>query len=152
MTFRPIHETQQALGTFQDEMNRLIERVWHGGLCMPPFDGQQWAPPIDLYEFEERFVIYADVPGVDANSIDVSHVGSTVTLRGERIAAEQAGGATASLRSERRFGTFCRSVNLPTAIDPDRIEACFSGGVLEITIPKSASSRPRSVKVQLDEG
>ena len=82
MAFRPFQDPQQIFGTLQDEMNRVFERVWHGGISTRPFDGQPWAPAIDLYEHDDRYVLYVEVPGVEGSTVDVSCVGNTLTLRG----------------------------------------------------------------------
>lgn len=152
MPFRPIHETQQALGTLQDEMNRMFERVWHAGVSTPPFDGQQWAPNIDIYEYDDRYMMYVEVPGVDASEVDVSHIGNSLTIRGEKTRPAGVEESTPSIQAERRFGTFCRTVELPSGINVDKMTAKCHNGVLEITVPKSEVNRPKSIKVNVDAG
>ncbi len=152
MAFRPIHETQQALGTLQDEVNRLFERVWHGGVSTPPFDGQQWAPTIDIYDHDDRYVMYVEVPGVEAGEVDLSHIGSSLTIRGEKRRPAGIEDGTPSLQAERRFGTFCRTVELPGDVDTDKVTAKCHCGVLEITVPKSEVNRPKSIRIEVDEG
>ncbi len=152
MTFRPIHETQQALGTLQDEMNRMFERVWHAGVSTPPFDGQQWAPTIDIYEHDDRYVMYVELAGVEAEDVDVSHVGNALTIRGEKTLPAGIEDGTPSLQRERRFGTFCRTVELPAGADAGKVTAKCQCGVLEITVPKSEVCRPKAIKINVDEG
>ena len=149
--FRPFQDPQLSLGALQDEMNRMFERVWHGGVSMRPFDGQPWAPAIDLYEHEDRYVVHAELPGVTAECVDVSYLGNSLTIRGEKARPEGLGEATPPLRSERRFGAFCRTVELPGGIDADRASANCHSGVLEITIPKSAASRAKTIRVDVEE-
>ncbi len=150
--FRPFQDPQLSLGALQEEMNRLFERVWHGGVSTRPFDGQAWAPAIDLYEFDDRYVLYADLAGVEAESVDVTYLGSSLTLRGEKGRPSDVTEQTPSLRGERRFGAFCRNVELPGGIDADRASAKCKDGVLEISIPKSAASRPRTIRVDVEAG
>jgi HSP20 family protein len=152
MAFRPIHETQQALGTLQDEMNRMFERVWHAGLSTPPLDGQQWAPTIDIYEHDDRFVMYVEMAGVEAEDVDVSHIGNSLTIRGEKRPPAGIEEGTPSLQKERRFGTFCRTIELPGGVDADKVTARCHCGVLEVTVPKSEVNRPKSIKIDVDEG
>ena len=151
MPFRPFEDAQFSLGNLQDEMNKVFGRFWHAGVAAGPFDGQKWAPFIDLYEHADRYVLYAEVPGVEADHVDVTHVGNTLTLRGEKTRPDDLGDTDRPVRGERRFGTFCRTVELPGDIDADRLSAKCQGGVLRITIPKSETSKPRAVKIEVEE-
>lgn len=149
MVFRAMQDPQQLFGTLQDEMNRVFDRVWHGGISTRPLDGQQWAPALDVYEFPDRFQVLVEVPGVDAHSVDVSCVGNTLTIRGEKGRPAEATEGTPQPYRERRFGSFCRSVELNGKIMVEQVSARCVDGVLEITVPKSESERPRSVRVEV---
>ncbi len=152
MAFRPLQDVQVSLGNLQDEMNRMFDRVWHAGVSTPPFDGQPWAPPVDLYEKPDRYLLLMEIPAVDAGKIDVTYLGNTLTVRGEKPRPGVVAESDRALRTERRYGTFCRNVELPGEIDAERVSARSQGGVLEITIPKSQSAMPRNVKVAISEG
>ncbi|MBU0718542.1 MAG: Hsp20/alpha crystallin family protein [Planctomycetes bacterium] len=149
MPFRPFQNSPISLGNLQDEMTRLVERIWHAGLSTGPLDGQQWAPTIDLCEHQDHYVAFVDVPGVDPAKIEVTHCESTLTVRGERCGCECEEGKGQCLQRERRVGTFCRKLELPGDIDAARLSAKCQHGVLEITIPKSAASMPKSVKIEV---
>jgi len=151
MAFRPFQDPQQIFGTLQDEMNRVFERVWHGGITTRPFDGQQWAPAIDLYEHDDRFLLYVEIPGVEGPAVDVSCVGMLLTIRGDKRRPAGVSDETPSIHGERRFGSFSRTIELPAKINVDQVSARCHGGVLEITVPKSESSRPKSVRVSVDD-
>ncbi len=148
MAFRPFRDTQLSLGNLQDEMNNVMERFWHAGLSTRPFDGQEWAPRIDLHEYPDYYKLFAELPGVEASGIDVSHVGRVITVRGEKVAP---GGDERSLRSERRFGSFCRTVDMPPDVNASKLAAKYADGVLEITIPKTESNRPKPIKIEVQE-
>jgi HSP20 family protein len=147
MAFRPFQETQLSLSNLQEELNRLFARVWHSGLSTGPFDGQEWAPVVDLEEYPDHYTLHVEIPGVDGNAVEVSHLDRELTIRGEK--AKPAGEPDRLLRRERRFGTFCRTVELPVGIDADRLSARCNNGVLEITIPKSEASRPKAIKINI---
>ncbi len=148
--FRPLQDTQISLNALQDEMNNMFARVWHGGLSTRPFDGQQWAPAIDLFEKDDCYIVHIEMPGVDAKDVELTHVGTTLTVRGERL-CQFAGDDTAQrIRSERRFGGFCRSIDLPGDIEADKLSARCHCGLLEVSIPKAVSSRPKSVKIEVE--
>jgi len=149
MSFWTSQNPQFSLGNLQDEMNKLVERVWHAGVSTGPFDGQKWAPTIDLYEHADHYTLMAELPGVTPAEVDVSYVGSSLTIRGRKEAPAVAGESARTIRAERRFGAFCRTVELPGDIDVDRVAARFEAGVLTVTIPKSATSRPRSVRIDV---
>lgn len=151
MAFRPFQETQFSLGNLQDEMNRLFERVWHAGVSTGPFDGQQWAPVVDLEEFADHYKLYAEVPGVDAGAVELSLVESELTIRGEKTRPTDAVESNRSVRRERRFGSFCRTVGLPPGIDAEKLSATCHNGVLVITVPKSESARPKAIKVSVTD-
>ena len=142
----------QSLGNLQDEINGLMARIWHAGVSTGPFDGQQWAPVLDLYEQDDHYTLFAEMPGVITEEVEVTYVGSTLTIRGEKRRPERIHELDRPMRGERRFGTFCRSIDLPAGADADRLSARCRDGVLEITIPKSESCKPKAVRIQIDEG
>jgi HSP20 family protein len=145
-------DPQSLFNRLQDEMRDVVERVWHTGVSTRPFDGQSWGPQVDLYEHNDRYTVFLEVPGVKPNEIDVSYVGNSVTVRGRKEAPLETSEQVRLARGERRYGAFCRSIELPGDVDVGRTSAKFHAGVLELTIPKSELSRPRSVKIQVDEG
>ena len=84
MAFKTIQDAQISLGNLQDEMNRLIERVWHSGVSTGPFDGQQWGPVLDVYEHDDAYLLFAELPGVDGSDVEVTVLNNTLTIRGEK--------------------------------------------------------------------
>ncbi|MEZ5363539.1 MAG: Hsp20/alpha crystallin family protein [Bryobacterales bacterium] len=98
-----------------------------------------WAPPVDVLETEQLYLLRIDVPGVDEKAVSVELEQGVLRVKGERKQAE-AEGASYKLR-ERRAGAFRRNFRLPDAIDAEGIEAKFDRGVLEIRIPKVERSR-----------
>ena len=151
MAFRPFQESQLSLGALQDEMSRLIERVWHAGVSTGPFDGQQWAPVVDMFEHPDHYSVFVELPGVDATAVDVTFLGNAVTVRGDKGKPADVAQGGRTIRSERRFGTFSRSIELPGDIDADRMSAKCNAGVLAITVPKSESSKPKPVKITAED-
>ena len=151
MTFRPFPQGPFSMAGLQEEINKLFERVWHGGVSTGPFDGQEWAPVVDLYEHPDHYTLYAELPGVEGSGVELSYLEHALTIRGEKMKPAALSEQDRPVRAERRFGTFCRTVELPRDIDADKLVAKCSGGVLEISIPKSASSRPKSVRIDVVE-
>lgn len=147
--FGSTHDSPLSLGSLQDEMGRLLERFWHAGVSTPPFDGQKWAPLIDVYEFGDHYLLHAELPGVERGGIELSCVNNVLTIRGEKTAPAEARDASRSVRNERRFGTFCRSLDLPGDVDADKFSATCQNGILTVTMPKPESARAREIKVQV---
>lgn len=106
----------------------------------------QWSPAVDIREEAERFVILADVPGVDPASIEVSMDKNVLSLSGKRGEAELAEGSRLT-RAERGQGSFERRFSLPENVDADAITAVGRHGVLELSIPKKAAAAPRRIEV-----
>lgn len=106
----------------------------------------QWAPRVDIREDEQRFVILADIPGVDPAQIEVSMDKGILAIKGEREAGSAESGSTFT-RVERARGTFHRRFALPDSADAEGITANGKFGVLEIVIPKKAQATPRRITI-----
>jgi len=106
-----------------------------------------WIPSVDVREEDNRFVVYADLPGVDAKDIEITAEKGVLTLRGERK-SETKNEANGFERVERVAGSFLRRFTLPEDANADAISARHVNGVLEVTIPKQEQVQPRRVTVQ----
>lgn len=106
-----------------------------------------WRPAVDIKEEDDRFVIYADLPGVDPKDIEITMENGVLTLKGER-SEEKKEEREGYKRVERVSGCFYRRFSLPDTADADRIEASGNNGVLEITLPKLEKEQPRRITVK----
>ncbi|MEO7935220.1 MAG: Hsp20/alpha crystallin family protein [Dokdonella sp.] len=106
----------------------------------------QWAPRVDIREEETRFVIFADIPGVDPKDIEVNMDKGILTIKGDR-AAESVSENSQLTRVERSSGTFYRRFALPDSADAENISASGKHGVLEISIPKKPETTPRRITI-----
>ncbi len=130
-----------------DRMHRDIDRLFAGTTANEATAEEavaDWVPAVDIAEFEDRFVVRADIPGVDRDAIEITMDEGVLTLRGERATNEEA----EFRRVERARGRFFRRFNLPDAADAEGITARHSNGVLEIAIPKQAKVMPRKIAVE----
>ena len=107
---------------------------------------QAWTPRVDIHEEAARYVILADLPGIDLADIEIQADKGTLSLKGERKTAPVAEGVTSS-RSERAHGRFDRRFALPDGADADSISAVGRNGVLEISIPKRPETTPRRIAI-----
>ena len=105
-----------------------------------------WSPAVDINEYGDRFVLYADVPGIDPATIEITLEKGVMTLSGsrEKAAEEQ---EPEHRRSERIQGRFHRRFTLPDTVDSDSVSASGKNGVLEVVIPKRPQVQPRRIAV-----
>jgi HSP20 family protein len=108
-----------------------------------------WAPPVDIYETENELVLKADVPDVDPKQIGIQLENGTLTLKGERKFEEQKNGQKGFHRIERSYGSFVRAFSLPDTVDPEKVKAEYTNGVLTITLPKKELAKPKTINVQI---
>ena len=106
-----------------------------------------WRPAVDIKEKEDRFSIYADLPGVDPKDIEITMEQGVLVLKGERY-AEKKDEQDSYTRTERFRGSFYRRFSLPSSADTDNIQATGKNGVLEIVLPKHEKMQPRRITVQ----
>ena len=105
-----------------------------------------WAPRVDIKEDDKRFVILADIPGIDPAGIEVSMDKGVLTIKGERKQEHLEEGHRFT-RVERAHGAFLRRFALPDSADAEGITAHGRNGVLEVSIPKRAESAPRRIEI-----
>lgn len=106
----------------------------------------EWTPAVDIEEYADKFVLYADVPGVDLKSVEVTLEKGVLTLSGAREKAVEAKDVEAR-RVERASGRFFRRFSLPDTVDGEAVTARGSNGVLEVVIPKRPQAQPRKIAV-----
>jgi HSP20 family protein len=104
-------------------------------------------PPISVSEDAESVYVRAELPGIDAEHLDIEMENDTLTIAGER--KPTAAGETGSYhRREREWGAFRRSFSLPIRVDADKVKARYLDGVLTVSLPKAAEARPKQIAVQ----
>ena len=133
-------------------MERLFDEMLGRGMWRTgeerPLRGS-WVPAINILEREDSMVITADLPGLQAEDVEVTVEEGTLSIRGERKLEEAAEGETYH-RVERLYGAFERTFTLPNSVDVNKIEARFSHGEMILTLPKREESKPRSVKIKVE--
>ncbi len=145
------YEPWSLFNRFQDELNRLTRNEYFGRDANDSDNSNvvtsHWRPAVDIKEEEDRFVILADIPGVDPKDIEITMENGVLTLKGERVSDKEESheGYT---RVERVRGTFYRRFSLPDTADADHIEAKGKNGVLEIVLPKHEKVQPRRITVK----
>jgi HSP20 family protein len=132
---------------FQNEIRNVFDRFFnHEDNDQSNVVTSQWTPRVDIKEEDSRFVIFADIPGVDPKDIEITMEKGILSIKGERKAEskEQNGKLT---RIERSHGLFYRRFALPDSADAEGIKAAGKNGVLEVSIPKRPETAPRRINV-----
>ena len=106
-----------------------------------------WIPAMDIREEDKQWVLHADLPGVDPESIDVTLEQGVLTIRGRRTLTKR-DEEHGFRRVERVSGEFFRRFSLPDTADSDSVKAKHANGVLEVTIPKQPQVMPRRISVE----
>ncbi len=137
----------------QDEIKQVFDRFFQAGDDQDESSvvTSQWAPLVDIKEEAERFVIYADLPGIDPADVEILMDKGILTIKGE-CRTESDEQTDRYSRVERRYGSFHRRFALPDSADPDGIGAAGRNGVLMITIPKRPETKPRRIQVDIEGG
>jgi HSP20 family protein len=143
------YEPWGLLRRFNEDVNQLFNESRIASTA----DGDQssiatsnWTPAVDIKEEDERFVLKADIPGVDPKDIDVTMADGVLTIKGERR-HESEEDANGYKRVERSYGSFYRRFGLPDTANAEGITAKGKDGVLEVSIPKQEKAQPRKITV-----
>jgi HSP20 family protein len=132
---------------FQEQIKQVFERfLGEDETDQSNVVASQWTPRVDIKEEEKRFVILADIPGVDPKDIEISMDKGILSIKGERK-SEIAGQNEKLTRNECSYGAFYRRFALPDSADADGISANGRHGVLAISIPKKPETTPRRISI-----
>lgn len=143
-TRQVFHPLWSQLHSFQSEMNRLIDR-WNDD--RGPAFGAAGYPAINIWESGDSLTVEAELPGLKLDELEIFVTGSNqLTLKGERKPLIPEKGIRH--RQERGFGRFTRTLTLPFAVDPDKVEAKLENGVLQIKLAQHESAKPRKIVVK----
>ncbi len=132
--------------TLREKMNRLFEDAVTARGEEKDMISSTWAPSVDIYETENSLILTAEVPGIEEDNIEIKIEDNTLSLSGERKFEKETKEENYH-RIERSYGSFYRSFTIPRQVDQDKIKAEHDNGVLRITMPKRAESKPKTVKV-----
>lgn len=114
----------------------------------PERRGEDWLPALDIDESEGAIVVRAEIPGVDPEGIEVSIHDDVLVLSGDKKEENEERG-DGFYHTERRFGSFRRSVVLPASVDPEKINAEYEHGVLVVRLEKAEEDAPKRIPVSV---
>jgi HSP20 family protein len=128
------------LAELRDRLDRAFGEMTGG-------EGRAWAPRVDVVREKERIVVQAELPGIKAEEVEISVEGDVLTISGHHEQTKEEKDKHV-VRRERRYGSFSRSMPLPSGVDPNQIEADFADGVLEVSIPVPPEKGTKKVEIR----
>lgn len=134
---------------FRDAMDRLFDNT----LASTTWEWRApWVsePALDVIESADDYVVKASIPGINPDDLEITFTERTLTIKGEVKEEKQHEGVQYHLR-ERRYGSFSRSITLPTPVNADAIEAKYEAGVLTLRIPKTEEVKPKRIPIKVSE-
>ena len=144
MTNRSLSSTLDRMWT----LNRALDQALSGS-----FDRtrgpQLWVPAMDVAEKADAYLINVELPGVEPGQVEINFEQNVLTIRGVKPSSfDASNGEYRVFTAERVSGEFERAVRLPDFVDSERIEASYSHGLLQITVPKAQAAQPRKIEIK----
>ena len=135
----------REMAAWRNAMNRLFEDTAELGLWDR---SEAWALALDVAETEDSFLVKASIPGINPEDLEITLTDNVLTIKGEIEESSELEEAQWHMR-ERRFGSFQRSITLPTPVDANAIEATYEDGVLSLNVPKVEEVKPKRIEVKV---
>ena len=132
---------------YPDDSDNVFERMFGAKHGPAQETSRELTPPVDIYEGESAYHASIEMPGVSKDAVKISCSGGTVTINADVGRTDHEGGHW--VQHERRVGTYLRSIKFRASIQPDKISASYSDGVLQLTIPKK-SDKQKTVSISVD--
>jgi HSP20 family protein len=139
-------EPFRELAALQNEMGRWMSQVAGVGGLAGNGQSSTWMPAVDIWETDKELVLSFDLPGIPEDKIAVELEDNILTVTGERERTQEHSNDR-FYRFERRYGSFSRSVTLPTGVSEDSIQADYKDGVLEVRVPKPDEQKPKRIQI-----
>lgn len=147
MTFLTRFERWDPFEEMTTLRNRM-DRLWSRMSAEDTAAVADWSPVSDVIESKDEIVIRTELPGIDEKNVDVQIESGVLTIKGERN-AEKETEEKGFRRVERSYGSFLRTFALPPSVEPEKVSASFTNGLLEVHLPKKEGAKPRSIKVDV---
>jgi HSP20 family protein len=139
-----LRKPMNEMVTLREAMDRLFDDAFTRPLGLGGFAD---VPAIDMYQTNDKVVVKASLPGLKAEDVQITVTDNTLSLSGEFKEEKEEKEKTYHLR-EQRFGSFERTIALPTDVETDKATADFKDGVLTITLPKSEAVKPKTISIK----
>ena len=145
---RPLRELEEVRRRLEDDIARpFLRSIWD----RIPEEVKRWAPSVEVFEKGDDFVVKVELPGMKYEDIDVSVLEDTLVVKGEK--KPESGIKDEDYhRSEFAYGSFYRSVVLPSSIDTKNIEAVYEDGILYVTLKMASGSKAKKIEIKVKKG
>jgi HSP20 family protein len=150
--FQDLRDAQEEMAQMA-QMAQMSPRLAHAlGLHGQPqgsgrAETTAWAPALDISERKDAYLVTVELPGVEAEDLEITMEDGLLTIQGERQFTSESTEQQFH-RIERRYGAFRRSITLPAQVQAEQIEASFDNGVLQIVVPKMEEAKPKRIQVR----
>jgi HSP20 family protein len=129
-------------------LRQAMDQLFNDAYTRPvSLSGVSASPAIDLYQDNDNVVVKAALPGLKAEDVEISVTADMLNLRGEYKQESEKKDATYHIR-EQRYGSFERSVRLPTDVQTNKAKADFEDGILTVTLPKAETVKPKMISIK----
>ncbi len=135
------------LNSFRGKMDKLWNRFYSERPLVSTFT-EEWLPSVDISETEDKLLIKAELPGLDAKDVNVSISGDILTIKGEKKKEEEEKDEHHHY-VERYSGSFQRSFRLPINVQADKVEASFDKGVLKVILAKVEEAKKKEIEIKV---
>jgi HSP20 family protein len=144
LTTRSLNTTLDRMLTLNRALDQAFVAPWQQSDA-----NRMWVPAMDLVEQKDRYVLYAELPGVKMEDLEIGFEQNVLTIRGTKRSSldPAAQGELRVYTAERVTGAFERSLKLPDFVDGDRISASFENGLLTVTVPKAQAAQARRIAI-----
>lgn len=146
-----LKKRDDSYGSEIDAFRRSISSLFDDFFTVKPSSlfETEWMPSLDVHEDSHSIYVKAEMPGMDEKNIDVNIENNYLTIKGEKKEEREEKNGKRSIITERKFGSFERTIRLPEGIKYDKVKADFKNGVLTIDIPKERVEEPKKIKINV---
>ncbi len=128
-------------------LRSMVDRMFENTLASTNWQPAAWDVALDVAETDDEFLVKASLPGINPEDLEITYNANVLSIKGE-VREEKETEQTQYHLRERRYGSFCRSISLPSTVKADAIEANYEAGVLTLHLPKAEEAKPKRILVQ----
>jgi HSP20 family protein len=142
------HDQDYGFDSFRNEISRVFDNFFSVGPST--LFENEWLPSLNVDEDEKAILVKAEIPGIKEKDLNVTLQNNILTISGEKKEEkEEKSKDKKTVISERKFGSFSRTITLPESIRADKVNAKFKNGVLTIELPKDETKETKKVKINV---
>lgn len=134
------------------DLQKEINRLFNLSLARTtrPYVEGEWAPAINVYKKGDKYILEAELPGLSKNDVNITVLNNVITISGEKKQEKEIK-EDDYYCYERSYGKFSRSFELPAEVEPSKVKASFTNGVLKAELPVAESAKPKQIKIEIEE-